>query len=466
MWPKKKLFWLDFGVLCFYATAVLVAVAYHEPWADEAQAWMIARDLPFGKMLFSEMHYEVSPGLWDSILWFAQHVFHAPYAAMNYIGAAFAIAGAAVLIFLAPFPRIVRYLMATSYYISYQYAVVARPYVLLLLCGGLAAVFYRRRQIVPLAIALAVMSLISIHGAILAGALAVGAAFRARANWGSFSSGQRKLYLVALAIVLISFAMVLVIAYPARDIIAVNDLEEGSLGKVIRTLPDVIIGPWPLAAILLFALVGFVVWRKQVFPCVLSLGGLLVFQTFFYGAPHHEGTIVIAMIVLLWISWPEADEATPRLFVPISVIALCFIFAIQTGWAVIAWRHEIANPYSGAQETARFLRAVGADQGLIEGFRYPSVAIQPYFNHNIFENWSTSYVHHSRNVEPLLGKLERGFAPPEYIIVPSENGDVDQNQKRLATKGYLPVHVSPGRILFKDDVWITETFTIYRRVQK
>lgn len=148
--------------------------------------------------------------------------------------------------------------MAMAYYISYQYAAVARPYVLLLLCGGLAAVFYRRRQMVPLAFALAAMSITSIHGAILAGALAVGSAFRARKDWGTLGSAERKRHLMASVIVFVSFAMVLVIAYPARDVIATNNLQEGSMDKLIRTLPDIVIGPWPLAAILLLALVGFV----------------------------------------------------------------------------------------------------------------------------------------------------------------------------------------------------------------
>src|SRR3982751_5529126 len=111
MFVKDKLRLLDAAAIAGYATAVLVAVAHHEPWSDEAQSWVLARDLSWSRMIFHEMHYEVSPGLWQSILWVAQHVFHAPYQAMNWMGAAFAIAGVVLLIFCAPFPRLVRYLM-------------------------------------------------------------------------------------------------------------------------------------------------------------------------------------------------------------------------------------------------------------------------------------------------------------------------------------------------------------------
>ncbi len=82
----------------------MFTVRYHEKWADEAQAWLIARDLDLKTIWFHELRYEGHPGLWHTILWMAQHVFHAPYAALGYIGVAFAIAGVAVLVFKAPFP--------------------------------------------------------------------------------------------------------------------------------------------------------------------------------------------------------------------------------------------------------------------------------------------------------------------------------------------------------------------------
>ena len=94
----------DVLVLAAYSSVVLWTIRYHEKWADEAQAWLIARDLDLRSIWFHELRYEGSPGLWHTILWVAQHVFHAKYDALSYIGATFAIAGAAVLIFFAPFP--------------------------------------------------------------------------------------------------------------------------------------------------------------------------------------------------------------------------------------------------------------------------------------------------------------------------------------------------------------------------
>ena len=118
-------------VLLVYSGVVLFTVRYHEKWADEAQAWLIARDLDLKTIWFHELRYEGSPGLWHTILWVAQRVFHAPYDAISYIGVAFAIAGVAVLIFKAPFPWFIRWPLAFTYFLIYQYAVIARPYTLL-----------------------------------------------------------------------------------------------------------------------------------------------------------------------------------------------------------------------------------------------------------------------------------------------------------------------------------------------
>src|SRR5579885_3195291 len=95
----------DAAVVLVYSSVVLWTLQYHEKWADEAQAWLIARDLDLKTIWFHELRYEGTPGLWHTILWIAQHVFHAKYGELGYTGAVFPIAGPAALLSLAPFPR-------------------------------------------------------------------------------------------------------------------------------------------------------------------------------------------------------------------------------------------------------------------------------------------------------------------------------------------------------------------------
>src|SRR5262252_9788418 len=78
----------DFGVFAAWIGVVAFTLRYHEKWADEAHAWLIARDLDLKTIWFHELRYEGSPGLWHTILWVAQHAFHARYDGLGYIGMA------------------------------------------------------------------------------------------------------------------------------------------------------------------------------------------------------------------------------------------------------------------------------------------------------------------------------------------------------------------------------------------
>lgn len=188
--PSQKDWWKvgDGVVLVAYASIVLWTIRYHEKWADEAQAWLIARDLDLRTIWFHELRYEGSPGLWHTILRIAQHVFHAKYDTLGYIGSLFAIAGAAVLLLYAPFPRFLRWSLAFTYVMVYPYAVIARPYTLLPLLAFSAAVFFKDVQRPErLTLVLILLAMLTIHGTILAACLGLALLVEAKKAWPSFS---------------------------------------------------------------------------------------------------------------------------------------------------------------------------------------------------------------------------------------------------------------------------------------
>ncbi|HTS06521.1 MAG TPA: hypothetical protein VMP68_13130, partial [Candidatus Eisenbacteria bacterium] len=162
----------DFGVLGAWIAVVAFTLRYHEKWADEAQAWLIARDLDLKTIWLHELRYEGSPGLWHTILWVAQHVFHARYDALGYVGMAGATAGVALLIFKAPFPRYIRWPLAFTYFMVYQYAVIARPYTMLPLLAFAAAILFKDLEHPErMTVVLVLLANLSLHGTILAGCL-------------------------------------------------------------------------------------------------------------------------------------------------------------------------------------------------------------------------------------------------------------------------------------------------------
>src|SRR5579871_4864060 len=134
--PRK--YWY---VLTGYAVIVCYTVAHHEPWFDEAQSWLLARDLSLPQLWFHYLRYEGTPGLWQTILWMASAA-HLPYSALGWLGASIAILGIFIFLKYAPFPDLIKVMLPFSFFFLYQYAVVARSYILLPTFLFLTAHFY------------------------------------------------------------------------------------------------------------------------------------------------------------------------------------------------------------------------------------------------------------------------------------------------------------------------------------
>lgn len=215
----------DVAFLGVLAALIVYTVTRHEPWADEGQAWLIARDLPWLRMVFSELRYEGHPTLWYSILWPLIHGLHLPYSALGYVGAAFGLAGVTVLVLLAPFPRCLRYLMATSFFFAYPYAVVARSYNLMPVLAFLAAYFYRQRpcRILSFAVATALLIQVSTHGAFLAGCMSLFYAWPILKRWKELASEERRRFFLAAGLIAASMALFLIVVYPPSHTVGVAE---------------------------------------------------------------------------------------------------------------------------------------------------------------------------------------------------------------------------------------------------
>jgi hypothetical protein len=171
---RNRLSAVDWLVFAVYAAILTLAIHHHLPSDDEAQAWLLARDNPLFTLLFQRMHYEGGPGLWPIILWTAIRL-HLPYAAVSWIGGAAALAGILVWLRFSPLPRIFRWLIPFTFFVQYQYAVIARPYALFPLLLFALCVVYTLKRPRPILFALVagLMANISLHAAMLAGFFAL-----------------------------------------------------------------------------------------------------------------------------------------------------------------------------------------------------------------------------------------------------------------------------------------------------
>jgi hypothetical protein len=473
----------DFGVLGVWIVVVSFTLRYHEKWGDEAQSWLIARDLDLRTIWFHELRYEGSPGLWHTILWVAQHVFHAKYGAIGYIGMAGATAGVALLIFKAPFPRIIRWPLAFTYVMVYQYAVIARQYTLLpLLVFAAALLFKNIRHPERMTLVLVLLANLTVHGTALAVCFGLSYLIEGVRSWHRLEARVRTRYQICVAVMALTFLFLFIILKPTPDVdVFLRNKQTAQLPADIQMqiateqLTAFISGAffdYLVPSVLFVVLVG--AWcfvRGRFLTFVLPVGALIVLYSFVQGYPHHHGTLFIAVIAALWIAWPDEQERH-RLGIRerwaahgIVVLLLC-LCAVNIWDSAVVIRHEYLYPYSGAEDAAKYLKSVGADRGPVIGFSYGMAGIQAYFDHNILANTPTAYFHHG---VPLYGLTvnvdELHRVNPEYVVAYSNNPDemLQLIIPQFNAQGYEVVHFSDGYYLYKRIAFRREAYLVLRR---
>ena len=154
-WPKRYrsdiTAWISRQLGCCLAVAptptlVAFTIHYHEPWADEAQSWLLARDASLAQLWGHLLHYE-------GTAWALAN----PAACLDSAGpallglrfcfsAVWRLAAIVLLLRYAPLPLFIRLLLPFTYYLCYQYAVVARSYALIApLLFAIAAIYPQTR---------------------------------------------------------------------------------------------------------------------------------------------------------------------------------------------------------------------------------------------------------------------------------------------------------------------------------
>jgi len=477
---KRLLSLVDLSVLMSLACIILYTVSKHEPWADEAQSWLIARDLPYSRMIFSELRYEGHPALWYTILWPLSHVFKLPYEFLGYIGATFAIAGLAVLIFLAPFPRLVRYLIASSFFLAYQYAAVARSYNLLPLLAFLAAYLFRQglSRVVGFAIALALLIQVSVHGALIGVVMLAFYGLRVFPQWSQLPSHNRRGIVTGALIAAISLVVLVLVVYPPADAKALADATESfSLTSHLALTAASLISAFSNSLLVgcLFLLVAFV-WalqRKGLLLMLPSVVGTAAVYGFLRGTLHHIGLALIAFLVSIWIIWPDQKKlcsfsAQQRTIHTVFVVCLIVIFGWQATWSYRAIRNDWEGAYCGARTTADFLKSVNAEQRGCSAFLYSQVAVAAYFDHNIFENLggpnSPSYFHHGLSYERQYDRFPSAYQRSSFVVMVLDHlGKIEPLVSQMHADGYALVSRSDGWRFFENTAGLKQTYLVFQR---
>lgn len=211
-------FHLHCVVLAVYVIVVATVMCFHEPWFDEAQAWLIARDCSWREMILERPHYEGHPPLWWMILAVPAKL-GVPYEiGLKSVNLIFATLMVWLLEFKTKLPELFKTILPFSYFLCYQYGVTSRPYALMICAMLLVAINWKTRNKKPWheVFSLMLLCLTSSYGIVIAGMFA--------ANWvlgflkSDHSPIHNKRRFFAL-LVLLAFAVILILdVIPAKDV--------------------------------------------------------------------------------------------------------------------------------------------------------------------------------------------------------------------------------------------------------
>jgi hypothetical protein len=381
-----------------YLVIIAAATFHHELWRDEWQAWLIARDsTTLADLLFNIRHEGHPPG-WYLPLFALAQLTRNPLA-MQLLHVALAAGGAYLLARFAPIPRYQKLLILGSYFIAYEYAVVARAYALgvvglFLFC---AAARERERHIAMLACGLLLLAGSTVYGLLLAGAaggaVAVDLVMVRRQEHRVLGPRSRR---VAAAMAGVAIAL-LVLLYPAAErYLATRWNPEGALSRwaIAATTTDVGAAylPFPnlaagqiwsshflvldsraslaiaLAISAAIFVTGILMFARK--PAVLffyTAGSLslLAFNHFvFAGSLRHIGQLFLVFVASLWLArlplykWrlPKPLKRWTGVHTRGAHVLIGVVFTVQLASTAVLYAADLRRPFSNATMAADVLR--------------------------------------------------------------------------------------------------------------
>lgn len=396
----------EFAVLFAYLLLLFVFLCFHEPWYDEAQAWLIARDSSFGEMLFGIPHYEGHPPVWFlllSVFAKAGADFEITVKLLSLVINGVAVA---ILLFKAPFPRWVRMLLPFSYFLFYQHGVICRPYSLLLVGFLLAACFWHEREEKPFrfAFALILMCASSAYGIIFAGGIAIVWLMELRTfapSWGGYfrSLFRGRRFAAMLALLLFALTQIALIL-PRSDTFAASygmggnnpvwfrllymlfgALADATCFSAYESYDELRYASFSLPKVAVGCVIGLLLLTviylcgrkgKKRMLFFLPFALFVLFSGLVYFYLQHIDVLLQFLLFWCWVCRkelllrpPAPEEGASRLRTAAKpILALCAGVCLGTSvfWTVAACRNEVLYPYGFSDALAEYLDENGLSQ--------------------------------------------------------------------------------------------------------
>ena len=385
---KPRKIWIIYGIV--FAAFVCMGVfagLHHEPWADEAQSWLIARDNNNLIDLLKAVKYEGTLPTWHLINK-AFQLAGLDYDHMFVIPLVFSAIGV-ILLFFTDAPLWSKIMLPFSFFVVYQNSVVARQYAMVFPAMMLIVIFYRKRFDVPVRyhLALFLLALTSSFGVVISCSFML---------WDFIIMLKKRFEGPAYKKYLLPFfgtgIVILVMSYlslPPDDCsTALNkySLSKNATNALLFNIENIALRYIFLALMLALFVYYF---RRILIQALVMTAPLIIFMAVVYQREWHMTYLFFLLVSLLMIFRDDFKKTERPFEKPANVLAnimVVMLLAVQCAAGVYSVYYEHQHAYSPAKEIAEFLRPYAGEGAVIDREGFNAIALSPYYNQPLYTN--------------------------------------------------------------------------------
>ncbi len=377
---KRKHLVCKIAVIILFVLIAILMSNVHERWSDEAQSFLIARDNSLPEII-TQAKYEGTTPMWFVIVKFFL-LFGGTYETLFLLPLFFSVIGLIILEFKVKTPWYIKVLLPFTFFILYQYTVVARSYCMIFPALMWIVSVYKDREKRVISYNLALLFLMSIcsYTLLIAGSL-----------WfiDFIKMIKQKKYkkknIIALSIMLLALVGTFALICPNADC-SFNPHHPRDLFSIIYQatfgLQRFSLGGSIFVTGVFFLAVGLALSReedskqKTIWLVILFLP-LFAEHALLKSEIWHIGIITL----LIYAAFMMNDMINKNMIIKFTLVIMCLV---QIVWSGASINYDILANYSGSKNAAEFIKQ--GEYKKVFGLGFDTVALQPYFDHNIYDN--------------------------------------------------------------------------------
>lgn len=441
-------------LIVFISLSFLIG-SKHEPWADETQAWLIARDTSISELFIKVLHTDGHPALWHLILKFFQFL-GLSYEYFYIIPIIFSSLGVGVFLFKSKFPWYIKLLLPFTYFIFYQYTIVARGYCLIFLLLCLLATIWDKKleKIEIFTIIMILLINAEAYTFMFAGSVFLYVIYELIKSRKKFNKITLLKIILNFAIITICFIITMLYVYPISTAGTVK-VPYFLSDSFFTTLSSNYIIKILVSTFIIFYIFAFIYKDniKEMGQFYLFIIPIILFFIFRYMNYYHVGIILLITIFIFWIQKRNSNKAV--------IVFLLLTCIIQIYWSIITSIDDYKYSYTSAENVANIIKEYDYNKLDILGIEFWSNSVNFYFDQNIFYNQYPKGFFFLSNKNKYYANIY------DEIYINKHNPDIIvTNNFYLLNKNKLPnynEYVFPSFAFFQGSVRENLTYYLYIR---